>query len=95
MDNKSLNQLLNYNNSVRNDGTATNLNSVKNIYNREESLDLTSNSTRIVDSLKGYDAKPLNDFKKFIYYPTTTSFLAGENDAKQVSNSFKYLLNKK
>lgn len=60
---------------------------------RESVLDTTSNTLRLLNLTDKNTGQSNYSLNKLVNYPTSTSLLSAETDAKQLSNPFKYLLN--
>ena len=90
LDNKSLNKFLEYNL----DHTTDNSNkSNPSTSSRESTLPTTSNTLRVLNVTDQGTSQNNYSLNKLVNYPTSTSLLSAETDAKQLANPFKYLLN--
>ena len=93
LDNKSLNKFMEYNLDTPNTLNSSTMSYNLNTASRENVLNTDSNTLRLLN-LTDKSAESSNySLEKLVNYPTTTSLLSSETDAKQLNNSFKYLLN--
>jgi hypothetical protein len=90
LDQKSLNRFLEYNNDL--DTTPQFNNTTFDLVSRGDVLKTNSNSIRMLNSIDTNTLSNNQSLNKFMNYPTVTSLLDAENDAKHIQNPFKYLL---
>jgi hypothetical protein len=96
LDQNSINKFFNYNFNFSKNNTPNTLE--LNRFNYPKNNNSTSNSEFLLGNIHKLLPSKLNninytDFYTFLAVPNNTSVLGAENDSKQYSNSFKFLLN--
>jgi hypothetical protein len=96
LDQNSINKFFNYNFNFSKNNTTNTLE--LNRFNYPKNNNSTSNSEFLLGNIHKLLPAKLNninytDFYTFLAVPNNTSVLGAENDSKQYSNSFKFLLN--
>jgi len=93
LDASSLNKFMEYNLDYSTKAAKNPINYDLSTAPRESVLPTTSNTLRLQDLTDKSASQSNYSLSKMINYPTSTSLLSAENDSKQLSNPFKYLLN--
>lgn len=93
LDSRSLNKFLEYNTETSNDAKTTPINYNLSTAPRESVLSTNSNTLRLQTLTDTNSSQANYALNKLLNYPTTTSLLNSETDAKQTKNPFRYLLN--
>ena len=93
LDSRSLNKFLEYNTETTLGEAASPMSYNLNTAPREAVLKTNSNTLRLQNLTDLDTAKSNYSFSKLLNYPSSTALLNAETDAKQVKNTFKYLLN--
>ena len=93
LDASSLNKFMEYNLDQPTKNITNPINYDLSTAPRENVLDTTSSTLRIQNLTDKSVDQSNYSLTKVINYPTSTSLLSAENDSKQLSNPFKYLLN--
>lgn len=93
LDSRSLNKFLEYNTETTLGEAASPMSYNLNTAPRESVLKTNSNTLRLQNLTDLDTAKSNYSFSKLLNYPSSTALLNAETDAKQVKNTFKYLLN--
>ena len=95
LDTKSLNAFLEYNNGLTVTTQKPSMNYNLNTSSRENVLSTNSNTLRLQAITESSSGTSNAALMKLINYPTITSLISSETDAKKFKNSFKYLLSAK
>jgi len=95
LDASSLNKFMEYNLDYVNNDSAKSINYNMSTAARENSLTTDSNTLRVLNLTDQKLSQSNHSLAKLVQYPTSTSLLNAESDAKQLNNPFKYALNHK